>query len=183
VTFNYKAFKAEFRELAHAYGIDPERGATEYQAVLVKAETRATLHHKHMRDCVRAVAERQKARGVPPSDGPGFFTYDADARRYVFDQTLVDEAEAATWWELKHAKDWQAGRSRSNTEGRAFAATRHHIEAASAPEPRTTITLEDMGDALREVLVQYPTQAEMNPEKPQKQKRLKYAKQKGAVNV
>lgn len=169
MTFNCEAFKNEFRQLARVHGIDPERGATEYQAVLVKAETRATLHHKHMRDCVRAAAERQKARGVPPTDGTGFFSYDADAQRYVFDQTLVDQAEAATWWEKKHAKDWQAGRSRSNTEGRALAATRHHIEAASEPETRTEITLEDMADALRDVLVENPTQAEMCAKNAQKE--------------
>lgn len=154
-TFNYEAFKQGFREAAWRRNIDPETGekVNEYKAVLLRAELRHDLHYKHLRDLVTAAAQRQVARGTLPSEGRGFFSYDADAKDYVFDQTLVDKAQAATWWQAFDPQDWKPGEGSSMVECQAMASIRRQIAGKRGADVMTAEEIrQEEHDVVREVI-------------------------------
>lgn len=61
MTFDYAAFKAKWRTLAAERGIDPEQGATAFQAVAVQTEERKRTHFERQRQAVYADAAKPKA--------------------------------------------------------------------------------------------------------------------------
>lgn len=151
MTFNYEQFKADFRAAAKARNIDPARGATEFQTCLIRAEISADLHHSRQRELVRAAAARQAAGGVFFDEGRGFLRDNKS-----LDEGMIARAESAEWWRYLSADDWKSGGDGSTVERRAFAAIRQAIEAKRPPAPRTTFTLEEMGEALHEVITESP---------------------------
>lgn len=61
MAFNYEAFKARWRELAAERGIDPEQGATAFQAVAAQTEARKRTHFERQRQAVYADAAKPKS--------------------------------------------------------------------------------------------------------------------------
>lgn len=165
-TFNYEAFRQGFREAALRRNIDPETGekVSEYKAVLLRAELRHDLHYKHLRELVTAAAQRQLARGTFPSEGRGFFSYDADAKDYVFDQTLVDEAHNKEWWRKLDPQDWKPGKDSSMVECQAMASIRRQLAQARGAEVMTAEEIrQEERDVLREVIEEDHAQKSQKP--------------------
>lgn len=150
--FDYGAFKAQFRRAALERGIDPERGSSEFQAVLVRAELNADLHHSRMRALVRAAASRQveqAKRGVFWEAGRGFLR---DDQERTLDEELLARAESVTWWDSMYPSDWKPGANSSYVERQAMTPIRRNVRARRFRE---------VGEALREVLQEKPTQEDM----------------------
>lgn len=158
MTFNYQEFRQQFRAAAKARGIDPERGLTHaqyaasnpssFQRVLESAELRADLHHSRMREGVRAAAQRQLARGTAGDEGSGLLKYDHESRRMVIDEHRVAQMESAHWWEYTELAKPKSPSHKPKTQREK---------------------LEDAGDAMRDVLIENPTQADMRAKKSQSQ--------------
>lgn len=177
MTFNYEQFKARFREAAARRGIDPMEGATEaqsrtllvelnyaskpssFQIVMMNAETNADLHHSRMRELVRAAAERQAAqfkRGIRWEEGGGLLHPDGS-----IDEMRLAKAESVDWWDQMNPDDWKPGAGSSYVERQAITPIRRNVRARR---------FQLAGELVQELLEEYPTQAEMNPKKSQKEK-------------
>ena len=103
MSINIDAYKRAFRARAVARGIDPDRGASEYQAALVRSETRTRDHHARARQLVEESARRQQARPPRLSEGRGFLHYDG-----ALDSVLIGQAASVRWWAYD-ANQWIAG--------------------------------------------------------------------------
>lgn len=150
--FNYEQYKQAFRAAAQSRGIDPDRGASEFQACLIRAEINVDLHHSRQRELVRAAAARQveqAKRGVFWEEGRGFLRDDAQR---TLDEELVVKAESASWWQEMHPDDWKPGAGSSYVERQAMTPIRRNARARKFTE---------VGEAMREVLTEKPTQTDM----------------------
>lgn len=160
MAFNYEQFKRQFKEAAQSRGIDPARGASEFQACLIRAEINADLHHSRMRELVRAAAARQveqARRGAKWEEGRGLLTED----RKAIDESLATEAESATWWWKLSDGDWKSGGG-SYAESQA---TPIRLNARNVKAAR----FKAAGAMMHEVLEENPTQAEMKAKRSQKE--------------
>lgn len=162
MTFDYSKFKAGFKKAALAKGIDPERGATEYQTVLVRAEMRRDQHYSHLRQQVQAAAERQQAQQYRGVEGTGFYRYDEAQRRIVFDPSLVDKAMSRYWWRALPVNAWRAGAGSPLIERQALAGIRREIAAALNVELLTPADIrQEEIEVTREVLEEVHAQQEI----------------------
>lgn len=146
MAFNYRAYKEAFKTAARQKGIDPERGATEYQAALVQADLRRDLHYSRLRAGVQAAAERQQATRHA-GEGGGLL------KNGVVDQARVDQAKSRYWWRAMSPKDWRAGAGSPLVEQQAMAAIRREISEALGLHLMTARDIEqEQIVVLREVL-------------------------------
>jgi hypothetical protein len=159
--FNYEQFKAQFRQAARAKGIDPEKGLTDAQHATSKPSSfqialmNSALRKRNHND-VQATIFDSHMRRHP-------LLYATDEQRSIM--------RDPNWWKAFDADDWKPGADGSVVEHRAFAAIRRAVEAAdqSATPPRKKVTLEEMGEALHEVLKENPMQVDMRANLSQKE--------------